>query len=317
MKHKKHLQQTLIAITLICSLGACDKCSFKTTSTGLRYKIAHQGKGPKPQDGEVMLLDMCYQTEDGKTLFNSAEQEFPIALQYYDSLYQKKDGGLQEAISMLQKGDSIIFKLAAQTLLGDNFEQIAAQHNLQENDNLLLHLSVKDIMQEGDFRKWEEEQYAALQTKWKEKAEQQLQEDIAAIDKYLQENKIVAQATDSGLRYVIDEPGHGPTPQPGDTVKVSYTGKTLEGKVFDTSLAETAEKHDIHNPLRTYEPIEFKLGEGRVIPGWEEGIRLIKKGGKARLFIPSTLAYGAQAAGTHIKPNAILMFEVELVNILR
>ena len=304
MRNKKYIQQTLIAITLICSLGACDNCFFKKTATGLQYKVVHKGEGPGPQDGEMMLFDMLYKTEGGKTLLNSAEQDIPIALQYYDSVYQK-DGGLKEAISMLQKGDSTIFKLSAKALLGGGFEQAAAQHNLDENSTLFLHLSVKDIMPEDAFREWEEKQY-----------NQQLQKDVEAIDSYLKENKITAQSTASGLRYVIDQPGQGTSLQPGNKVKVNYTGKTLEGKVFDTSLAEVAEKQGIHNPLRAYEPLEFELGSRQVIQGWEEGITLLKKGAKARLFIPSTLAYGEHAVGEHIKANSILIFEVELVDIL-
>lgn len=315
MRNKKYIQQTLIAITLICSLGACDNCFFKKTATGLQYKVARKGEGPGPKDGEVMLFDILYKTKGGKTLFNSAEQDIPIVLQYYDSVYQK-DGGLKEAISMLQKGDSTIFKLSAKALLGGDFEQAAAQHNLDESSTLLLHLSVKDIMPEDAFREWEAKQYNLMQEKWKEKAEQQLQKDVEAIDSYLKENKITAQSTASGLRYVIDQPGWGTSPQPGNKVKVNYTGKTLEGKVFDTSLAEVAEKQGVHNPLRAYEPLEFELGSKQVIQGWEEGITLLKKGAKARLFIPSTLAYGEHTVGEHIKANSILIFEVELVDIL-
>lgn len=312
MRNKKYIQQTLVAIVFISSLGACDSCFFKQTATGLPYKVARKGEGPKPQDGEVVILNMRYKTPHGKVLFNSAEHDIPLAFQYYDSLLQK-DGGLQEALGMLQKGDELIFKLDAKTLLGDRLEQAAAQHKLAEKTVLLLYLHAKDIM---PAKKWEEEQYAILQAKWKAKGAEQLQKDIVTIDSYLQEHKIIADTTTSGLRYVIDKPGKGSTPRAGNTVKVNYLGKTLTGNVFDTSLAETAAKHGIHNPRRTYGPIEFRLGAGAVIPGWEEGIALLNKGAKARLFIPSTLAYGEGAIGAHIKPNTVLIFEVELVDIL-
>mgnify|MGYP005852174805 CR=1 FL=1 len=314
MKNRKYIQTGFIALVLVATLGACSKGVFKKTNTGLQYQVAQKGKGPKPQDGQFMLFDMLYQTEQGKTLFNSADQEIPLALQYYDSVYQK-DGGFKEVVSMLQKGDSTIFKLSAKTLLGQGFEHIAKQHALEDSATLLLHMHVKDVMSEENFKEWEEKQFNMMKEQWKEQATKQLKKDLETIDNYLVANKLTAHTTDSGLRYVIDKPGQGDHPKPSNTVKVNYIGKTLEGQVFDTNLVETAKQHGVHNPLRTYEPLQFKIGECQVIAGWEEGIKLLTKGAKARLFIPSTLAYGVQAVGEHIKANENLVFEVELVDI--
>ena len=146
--------------------------------------------------------------------------------------------------------------------------------------------------------------------------EKQYKEDIKVITDYLKENNIVAQSTSSGLHYIIDTPGQGVQPKPGNQVKVNYTGRLLDGKVIDTSLAEVAEQYGIHNPQKTYEPINFQLGVGQVIQGWDEGIMCLHKRARARLFIPSTLAYGSQGAGNGLVPaNAILIFDVELVDI--
>jgi peptidyl-prolyl cis-trans isomerase A (cyclophilin A) len=108
--------------------------------------------------------------------------------------------------------------------------------------------------------------------------------------------------TASGLEYEEIEAGSGAQAQAGKTVSVHYTGKLPNGKVFDSSIPRG-------------EPIEFKLGAGRVITGWDEGIALMKVGGKARLTIPPQLGYGERGAGGVIPPNATLIFEVELVSI--
>lgn len=108
--------------------------------------------------------------------------------------------------------------------------------------------------------------------------------------------------TDSGLEYIEIEPGEGEQPQPGDTVSVHYTGMFPDGRVFDSS----------HN---RGEPLQFTLGRGQVIQGWDEGIGLMKEGGKASLVIPPHLAYGERGAGGVIPPNATLHFDVELVGI--
>jgi peptidylprolyl isomerase len=109
-----------------------------------------------------------------------------------------------------------------------------------------------------------------------------------------------AITTASGLKYVIVEEGTGPAPKTGDLVKVHYTGTLEDGTKFDSSVDRG-------------EPIEFILGRGQVIPGWDEGIGLMNVGGKARLIIPPDLAYGEQGAGGVIPPNATLNFDVELI----
>jgi hypothetical protein len=101
----------------------------------------------------------------------------------------------------------------------------------------------------------------------------------------------------------------------GDTVYVNYTGRTLDGKVFDSSIEAEAKKGGLEQPGRVYEPISFALGEGRVIPGWEQGLLLVNEGAKATFIIPSDLAYGPQGAGADIKPFSTLIFDLELVKV--
>ncbi len=108
--------------------------------------------------------------------------------------------------------------------------------------------------------------------------------------------------TTSGLEYIEVEAGTGAQAEAGKTVAVHYTGKFQDGKVFDSSVSRG-------------EPIEFPLGKGRVIKGWDEGIALMKVGGKAQLIIPPDLGYGERGAGGVIPPNATLVFDVELVSV--
>ncbi|MBT3364831.1 MAG: peptidylprolyl isomerase [Flavobacteriales bacterium] len=110
------------------------------------------------------------------------------------------------------------------------------------------------------------------------------------------------EKTDSGLYYRMDVEGDGQSPKAGQTVSVHYKGSLTDGTVFDDSISRG-------------QPIEFPIGMGRVISGWDEGILLLKVGGKARLVIPSDLGYGEQGAGGVIPPNATLIFDVELVKV--
>ena len=123
------------------------------------------------------------------------------------------------------------------------------------------------------------------------KAEEELEKLASGFDK-----------TDSGLRYQILQEGSGLKAEKGKTVSVHYKGQLSDGTVFDSSYKRN-------------EPIDFPLGVGQVIKGWDEGIQLLKVGDKARLVIPSSLGYGAQGAGGVIPPNATLIFDVELMDI--
>ena len=110
------------------------------------------------------------------------------------------------------------------------------------------------------------------------------------------------EKTESGLRYQFIQKGDGKQAESGKTVSVHYEGSLENGKVFDSSYPRK-------------KPIEFKLGIGQVIEGWDEGIALLKVGDKARFVIPSDLGYGPAGAGGVIPPNATLIFDVELMDV--
>ena len=110
------------------------------------------------------------------------------------------------------------------------------------------------------------------------------------------------EKTESGLRYQFIQKGEGKQAEAGKTVSVHYEGSLENGKVFDSSYPRK-------------KPIEFRLGQGQVIEGWDEGIALLKVGDKARFVIPSDLGYGPAGAGGVIPPNATLIFDVELMDV--
>jgi len=110
------------------------------------------------------------------------------------------------------------------------------------------------------------------------------------------------KSTESGLRYQIIQKGDGVQAEKGKNVSVHYKGQLADGTVFDSSYKRN-------------QPLEFPVGVGHVIPGWDEGIQLLQVGDKARMVIPSDLAYGERGAGGVIPPNAVLIFDVELMDV--
>jgi peptidyl-prolyl cis-trans isomerase A (cyclophilin A) len=132
------------------------------------------------------------------------------------------------------------------------------------------------------------------------KAEAKAKAEKEKMDKVLNETYGSAKTTASGLRYIIEKEGEGESPKATSSVTVHYTGYLLNGNKFDSSVDRG-------------QPATFGLNQ--VIPGWTEGLQLLKPGGKAKLIIPANLGYGANGYPPVIPPNSWLVFDVELIKV--
>ena len=130
---------------------------------------------------------------------------------------------------------------------------------------------------------------------------QLIQKEIEDREAYLEADSVTTAPTASGLYYIEIKEGTGVQATAGDIVKVDYQGQFLNGQIFDASMPDGT-------------PIEFTLGVGQVIKGWDEAIALMKEGGSAKLIIPSDLAYGATGSGS-IPPYTTLVFYVNLIDV--
>jgi len=251
---------------------------LKTTPTGLKYKFYVDKPGKTALIGEILVFDMLLETNKDSVLRNTFKEGNPVQALVQASTYK---GSLEEAFLMLSPGDSALFLINADSLFAKSIKQPLPPF-IEQGSNLKFILKAKKVTTPDELKKEQE------------MAEQK------QIEQYIAENKLQAQKTASGLYYVVKEQGTGKQAMPGDTVQVHYTGKLVNGKVFDSSVQRGV-------------PFEFTLGRGMVIHGWDEGIALMKVGGKGTLLIPSALGYGARGAGAAIPPNSVLIFDVELV----
>jgi FKBP-type peptidyl-prolyl cis-trans isomerase len=303
-----------IGLALAVIMASCGpKDGFETSDSGLQYKFINQNaSGQQPEEGQVVTLNLSLRAGDS-VLLEASE----MAVQKIQQTWNVK-GGIEEAFAMLSKGDSIVAKVKA----GDLYQrtwQMSVPPTMNPEDIITCTIGLDDIYTEQEYQQKQAlarvEEVDAYRTQALYDKKEQMETDIALIDAYLAKNNIEAQTTESGMRYAILEEGTGPKPEIGDMVRVNYTGNVLDGDYFDTSVEENAKKFGLYNEARTYEPFEFMLGTGGVIHGWDEGIALLNQGTRARLYIPSPMAYGENQRSAVIVANAILEFEVELVGV--
>ena len=187
--------------------------------------------------------------------------------------------------------------------LVDAHKEVITYDNARILDGLKDALEGKvDVRKDENVQKTLEAIEAKLVSASKAKAEAIAKSAQEEGDKYradFAKDKDV-KTTKSGLLYKIENAGKGEAIKATDTVKVHYTGKLPNGKVFDSSVERG-------------QPVEFQLNQ--VIPGWTEGLQLVKKGGKIQLVIPPVLGYGKQGAGASIPPNSTLIFDVEVLDV--
>ncbi len=196
--------------------------------------------------------------------------------------------------------------------IGANIAQNLKQEDIaDEVDTNVLSQAMNDVLK-GDKLVFPQDSMNAFMQKYVEKKRQEFEKkrqeegekNKAEGQRFLEQNKkkkgVVTTA--SGLQYEVLTKGKSQEkPKPEDLVKVKYEGKLLDGTVFDSTDKNS-----------NGEPIEFQLN--RVIKGWTEGVGLMTKGSKYRLYIPSELAYGERGAGKDIAPNSVLIFDVELID---
>ncbi|MFN8354085.1 MAG: FKBP-type peptidyl-prolyl cis-trans isomerase [Spirosomataceae bacterium] len=271
--------------SLVC--WACDQNKINVTDTGLKYRFyEHDDKGRKAKLGEILTVHLELKATSPKdtVLRSTYKENAPLKVVLQPSAFK---GSFEEGLAMLAKGDSATFFIPADSLFGKAMQPLPPY--VAKGSDLAFTVKVLSIQNREEFEKDMTKQ-----------REVQKGIDAKLLADFLAKNNIKnAQSSPSGLYYVITQEGSGASPAKGDSVTVRYTGKLLNGKVFDSNVAEG---------------IKFPVGVGWVIPGWDEGLMKLKKGAKATLYIPSALAYGSEGASGAIPPNAALVFDVELVD---
>ncbi len=286
----------------IIGLSSCNKTKTKADATKLsgavKY-VVHQenGKNVLVKTGDYISFNIQVKNSKDSLLGSSYESGMP-AMQEVTT--KGNSGGFEDVLLKLHKGDSATVWVNSDSLAKQSGRPLPAF--IAKGSDLQYTIKIIDVMNktqaEEAGKKMQEKQKADYDKKMAASAAT----DEKIIKEYIAKNNLKAESIGNGIYYVRNAEGTGATPQTGDNVTANYTGKTLDGKVFDTSIGEGKK------------PFEFAVGTGNVIKGWDEGFLKMKKGEKGMLLIPSAMAYGGQSPTPTIKPFSVLLFDVELVD---
>jgi FKBP-type peptidyl-prolyl cis-trans isomerase FkpA len=278
----------LALIGMLTFLLSCNE-NVKETPNGMKYTVIEAGDGETPQINQFLVFD--YELRDSKDSVwgETFSEGIPAAAKIADSTNIDNEDGMSQMFRTLSVGDSVRVAMP----ITDFFNELVrapAPPNIDTTLSVSYTVKVRDVMDEPEFLKAREEQF-------KQREARILNKDTEEIDQYLSDNDVTALQDTSGLQYIVHNESGKTKPTVDDCVEVKYIGRFLKtGEVFDEA-----------------DRVSFPLNQ--VIPGWKLGIPKLGVGDSGTFYVPSKLAYGPQGYPGAIPPDAILVFNVTLLDV--
>jgi len=282
------MKQTLIILGFFLLFSCGNKTTYTKHEKGFEYLFyTHNEDATKPKVNDVMVLNMDYYFNDDSLLFSSSELSTPFRMKLKRSVPTGET--IDDALSLLHIGDSASFKINA-NLFYTITKKVDVPLNVKLSDQITFYVKLKEII---SYEKFQNQKIKPRNDTPKD--EQRL------LKRYIEMSNITVEPTHSGLYFIEDIKGKGEKPKIGDKITLNYSGYYVNGESF-TSTYESGK------------PSVFTLGKDDLIPGFQEGISMMQKGGHYTLIIPSYLAYG-EMGNELIAPNKTLIFEIDILDI--
>ena len=307
-KHLKFAAMILAAavLTTSCNLfNRSDIKGFKKTKSGLHYKIEQKNdKGEKPHVGDVIVGEMVLRL-DTNVLFSNEGNPGRLMM-INDSIF---DGhSIDEGLMMMHEGEKAVFAIYADSI-ARFFQESQMPPMYKKGTGMIFYYEVTlndvishdELMQEMD--------------NFRAEMKQRQEGEASVIAQYIADNKITAQPNDEGLYVIVNKKGNGPKVAAGKEVAMNYTGRLLDGKIFDSNIEKDAKEAGIFDANRPCTPLTYTVGKMSLIKGWDDGVMGMTQGSNITLIIPSSLAYGERGAGNLILPYSPLRFDIDIISV--
>lgn len=284
------MKPTIIISAAALTLASCgaSKPDFEPIGDGVEacfVEVFADSSTAKP--GDVWNMDFDYYSSKDSLIYTSRDVAQDFLMYAPDQI---ATGSVEKGIMMMHKGDSAIFRAPADIFFREVRKVKKMPNFVKQGELLTFHVRMKDIYDGKEYQRQIDE--------YNERMEAQ---ELLILHDYVRNEGIKEQPSKSGLYKIVKREGSGQDTAAGKTVKVHFVGNLIDGREFDNSYTRK-------------EPFEFKLGEGKSIPGFEEGIASMRKGEISRFIIPSTLGYGSRGVRGRIPAFATLIFDVELLD---
>ncbi len=288
----KRILPIALAGLALMSISSCKNGGSFQKKDGLEYKLVVDKPGQTAKVGDFVEINIRMLAgnsvmADSRKLNGGKPLEMPIQPSQFR-------GEWTQGLTLMSPGDSAVFRMSVDTLKKMlNGQQLPPF--MKPGTYIYYQVSMVAIKSQEDYKK-----------EMDGKAMQQKDVDDKLLQDYLAKNNIKATKTASGMYYTVQAEGKGDMVKLGDTVSINYVGKTMDGKVFDSNT----------DPSKGHmKPLTFAAGMHQMIPGMDEGVMMLKKGGKATLYIPSGLGYAERSPGPGVPANSILIFDVDVTDV--
>ena len=280
-----------------------NKGEYQEISEGLSYMVEQSNpNGQQVQEGDVLVGEMTVKFEDSVIYDTKGNVKRLVTAN------PGWEGKVGEGLLKMHVGEIATFALDADVLASYlNNDQMPTNYKPGSGQKFYYQINLQDIVTRDEILQ--------EQNNWVENMRQMEQEEPEDLQNYITENKITAKPTADGIYIVVKKQGKGPKVTIGKEVTVNYTGRLLDGTIFDSSVESDARSGEIYNANRKYEPMTYTVGKDKLIEGWEQGVMGMPEGTVLQLVIPSALAYGPRQASPIILPYSPLVFDIEIVSV--
>lgn len=301
---KKILFYAFAALTVVGLMTGCNSKKFKTTASGLMYRFEITNpQGQPTHDGDIIVGELTLKLDTTVLLSNVGNPD-RIGQVAEHPYFQ----GLHEGLLMMHVGEKAVFAFPADSVARFlSPKQMPPMYQPGAGQMFYYEVTVKELVSSEEQS--QEEANFTTETEARAAAE------AGDLAKYIADNNITVKPTQSGLYIVVKKKGNGPKVAAGKGVAIDYTGRLLDGTIFDSS--READMKSAGKPVngRKFQPLEYVVGSEAFIAGWEEGVMGQPAGTELTLVMPSRLAYGKRGAGQDILPYSPLVFDLTIVSV--
>lgn len=296
---KKQIKSVIIMAVAALMVVSCgpksDLPGFSKTKSGLHYKFENKvSDAQQVKEGDVLIGELILRF-DKDTIGSNVGNPGRCAIASEEMM----QGLLSEGLVMMHIGERATFAIDADTLAKYFPGQMPPTYAPGTNQKMFWDINLTDILTKEEYQQEKEN--------FERNMEEAMNSEAEIISKYVEENNITAKPNENGLYVIINKKGNGAKVAAGKSVSMAYTGRLLDGTIFDSSLpVEGQPGHD---------PISYVVGQQPLIPGWEHGIAGQPAGTQLTIIMPSALGYGSRGAGRDIPPYSPLRFDIEILSV--